>query len=202
MDEKSRRVRCEIAAAPWRLTPRWSFAMLRLILMRHSKAEPATGSGDHARPLSERGRSEAVEAGRVLARLLAPDFVLVSDSARTMGTFERVARSFASGLAHQSTRRLYGATPEVILEEVAMIPGEVRNLLVIGHNPGLGDLARRLAGVDPAGPVGRDPALAALATHFPTSSFAVLAFESGSWDGLVGPGRLEDLSIVPRGATR
>jgi phosphohistidine phosphatase len=170
--------------------------MRRLILMRHSKAEPATGTGDHARPLSDRGRNDAVEAGRALAGLLVPDFALVSDSVRTIGTFERVARGFASGLPHRSTPRLYGATPEVILEEVAMIPGEVRDLLVIGHNPGLGDLARRLAGVDPARPAEQQPGLAALAAHFPTSCFAVLALDAEGWDGLTGPGRLDVLSTM------
>ena len=171
--------------------------MRRLILMRHSKAEPDTGAGDHARPLSDRGRNDAVEAGRALAGLLVPDFVLVSDSVRTIGTFERVARAFASGLPHRSTPRLYGATPEVILQEVVTVPGRVRNLLVIGHNPGLGDLARRLAGLDPARSADQPPALAALAAHFPTSCFAVLAFDVESWGGLTGPGRLDMLSTMP-----
>ena len=171
--------------------------MLRLILMRHSKAEPATGSGDHMRPLSARGRGEAVEAGRALAGLLQPDFVLVSDSARTIGTFERVASGFASGLPHRSTPRLYGATSDAILREVAITSGQLRSLLVIGHNPGLGDLARRLAGVDPGQPRGRRPAMAALAAHFPTSCFAVLAFDVEVWEELDGPGRLDYLSTMP-----
>ncbi len=171
--------------------------MRRLILMRHSKAEPATDTGDHARALSDRGRNDAVAAGRALAGLVVPDFALVSDSVRTIGTFERVAGGFPSGLPHRSTPRLYGATPEAILQEIATIPGEVRDLLVIGHNPGVGDLARRLAAVDTARLADQPPALAARAARFPTSCFAVLAFDVETWDGLTGPGRLDVLSTMP-----
>ncbi len=67
--------------------------MRRLILMRHAEAAVETGAGDHARPLTHRGQSEALRAGEALAEVGCPEFALVSDSRRTRQTFE----SFRSG---------------------------------------------------------------------------------------------------------
>ena len=158
--------------------------MRRLILMRHGKAETATGQGDHARPRSARGRLEAAEAGRRLAALAAPALALVSDSARTRQTFEGAAPAFAPALPHRVTHALYGATAEAILAEVRVTPADVASLLVIGHNPGTSDLARRLAGTGAAAD------LDSLARGFPTSCFAVLELGVETWGDVGAPGRL------------
>ena len=160
----------------------------RLILMRHAKAEAAAGAGDHARPLSGRGRHEAAEAGRRLAALLRPDLVLASDSARTRATAEELSRAFAPALPHRFTRELYGVSADAILAEVRATPREVSVLLVIGHNPGIGDLARRLAGA------GDPDALARLRDGFPTSCLAILALDLAGWSEAGAPGRLDHLS--------
>ena len=159
----------------------------RLILMRHAKAEAASGAGDHARPLSRRGRAEGVEAGRRLAALLLPDLVLASDSARSRATVEQLSTGFAPTLPQRFTRELYGASADAILAEVRATPPEVLTLLVVGHNPGIGELARRLAGD------GDPDALATLGDGFPTSCFAILALDVAVWSEAGAPGRLDVL---------
>lgn len=162
--------------------------MRQLILMRHGKAEAgAAGQGDHGRGLTARGRAEALEAARRLAALAHPDAALVSDSTRTRQTIESALPALPAALPCRFTRSLYGATPEAILAEVRTTPPDVSCLLVIGHNPGMGDLARRLAAE------GDPQALARLAAGFPTSCFALLELATADWATVGTPGRLRFL---------
>jgi phosphohistidine phosphatase len=48
-------------------------------------------------------------------------------------------------------------------------------VIVVGHNPGLGDLAADLAGEGP--PAARDR----LALEFPTAAYAVIDFDADRW---------------------
>lgn len=158
--------------------------MRQLILMRHGKAEGATGRGDHARGLTPRGRAEALEAGRRIAALARPRAALVSDSTRTLETLAAAEPALPADLARRVTRALYGATADTILDEIRATPDDVDCLLVIGHNPGIGDLARGLAGDGDARDLGR------LAQGFPTSCFAVLDLTDATWTTLGDSGRL------------
>lgn len=158
--------------------------------MRHAEAEPASGGGDHARRLSQPGRAEAAAAGRRMVALARPDFALLSDSVRTRETFDRALPEGAP--LHGATRRLYDAAADAILGEVRAIPDEVETLLVIGHNPGVADLARRLARDGD----GRD--LARLAARFPASRFAVIALDGDTWGAVGAPGRLDRLIDADR----
>ncbi len=168
--------------------------MVTLVLMRHSKAVPAGRGADHERPLLlPRGPKDAALAGAALARGGAPDLALVSDARRTRETFEAVAACFGSPVPHRTEPRLYGAAPAAILTLLRQAGDDVRRLLVIGHNPGLGDLARRLAGSGDAA------ALATLAVRFPTSAFAVLNFPAGHWADLGPGGTLETFFTIGEG---
>lgn len=163
--------------------------MRQLILMRHAKAEAAAsgGGGDHDRALSARGRAEAAEAGRRLAALAQPALALISDSARTRQTFEALAPALDPAPSLIVTRALYGATAEAILGEIRGASDEAGVLLVLGHNPGIGDLARRIAGS------GDTAAHRALAERFPTSCFAVVDLDADRWADVGAPGRLRFL---------
>ncbi len=158
--------------------------MRRLILMRHGKAETASGQGDHGRGLVPRGRTEAREAARRMALLAPPDAALVSDSRRTRETFDSAAPALPSGLPCRATRALYGAAPKAILAEIGQTSETIDCLLVIGHNPGIGDLARSLARE------GESRDLDRLAAGFPTSCFALLEVEGSAWSDIGAPGRL------------
>ena len=161
--------------------------MLRVILMRHADAEPPRGRRDHERPLSRAGRREAKAAGEELAAAgLVPEIALVSDSLRTRATLERVCTGFAAEVPSRTLPSLHGASPDAILAALGTLPVEIRTALVIGHNPGIGDLARTLARI------GEAADLAALQAHFPTGCRAVLELDGTDWRALA-PGRLDQL---------
>ena len=164
--------------------------MNRLILLRHSKAVAAAAAGDHARALSKRGLAEASAAGAALMQQVVPDFALVSDAVRTRQTFEQLAARIGHDIPHRMEPRLYGAEPAAVLAIIAEAPPESRSLLVVGHNPGLGDLARMLA------LTGKRTALAELAEHFPTSAFAIVALAAPSWSAAARGGTLEAFDVV------
>ena len=118
--------------------------MRQLILLRHAKATPGSDTGeDFDRPLAQRGRDDAPVVGRALAEAgAAPQIVLVSAARRTRETWELVAPSFQMATV-QFVEKLYLAPGDVILREAE--EAGVANVMVIAHNPGLHELASRLA---------------------------------------------------------
>ena len=111
----------------------------------------------------------------------------MSDSVRTRQTFDRIAPALDPALDVAFTRALYGATAEAILAAIRAAPDAANSLLIVGHNPGTGDLARRLAGTGDAADI------AALARGFPTSCFAVIDLDGERWADVGTPGRLRFL---------
>ena len=146
--------------------------MRRVILMRHAEAAAETGAGDHARPLTPRGESDARRAGAALAEVGCPQFALVSDSRRTRDTFDIVQHRLGVAVPHRFSRALYGASSHEILAATRDVPPTIRCLLMIGHNPGIGDLV----GLSSRG--GSDEALVAQAAHLSTACFAVISAEA------------------------
>ena len=115
--------------------------MRELILLRHAHAEPASpGQADLDRPLSPEGLAEAEAAGRWLAEHgLVPDCVLCSPARRTRETLEAVLA--AVGYVDQRLDEgIYEATPGA-LAAIADAHRDTERLLLVGHNPGLEQLA-------------------------------------------------------------
>lgn len=115
--------------------------MRDLILLRHAHAEPAaSGQADIDRPLSSEGRAEAEAAGLWLREKgLVPDRVLCSPSRRTRETLEAVLA--AIGYVDQRLEdSMFDAEPGT-LAELADRHREVERLMLVGHNPGLEQLA-------------------------------------------------------------
>ena len=149
--------------------------MDRLILMRHGKAEPhAASGGDFERALAPRGQNDAALMGKVLAKAgLSPDLALVSSARRTRETWEAAAPAFPK--ARSETRRdLYHAEVQDVLAAIRDDAPDSGTVMVVGHNPGLHELALRMA---LGGPL--DPArLAQLRGKFPTSTAAVFSIDA------------------------
>ena len=118
--------------------------MDRLILLRHGKAEADASTGqDFDRALTGRGRRDAALVGRALAEAgQAPDLALVSPAARAKETWEAAA-PFFPGAHVQWAPALYHIDPQGILD--LAFDQAPRAVMVVGHNPGLGELAAFLA---------------------------------------------------------
>jgi phosphohistidine phosphatase len=121
--------------------------MKHLILMRHASAGP--GDDDRARPLSPDGAAEAARMGRALAALAVrgfqPEHALLSPARRTRETFA-VVRGALGALRAAEDEALYLASPARLLSRLQQLPDPSAQVLLIGHNPGLAELVRRLVG--------------------------------------------------------
>ncbi len=121
--------------------------MKRLTLVRHAKSSWAEVLvSDHDRVLAKRGIRDAPRMGkRIHARKLRPSLIISSTAVRAMST----ARAFAESLNYpleflQLEKELYLATPGKILEIVCAQEDNFSDLMIVGHNPGMTDLANQL----------------------------------------------------------
>jgi phosphohistidine phosphatase len=120
--------------------------MHTLHLLRHAKSSSKDDVEDHRRGLSARGRAAARRVGEHLPAAVGPlDLVLVSSALRTRQTLELVLARFAPRPRILIEDELYLASAERLLERVRRLTEEDRNVLLIGHNPGLRDFALALA---------------------------------------------------------
>lgn len=160
--------------------------MRRLILLRHAKSDRAPGVTDLDRPLNPRGQRAAPRMGAYLvAEGLTPDAVVVSPALRTRQTWDAV-QTVLKGPEPKIVASIYEAPDSALLAVVQATPDEAGSLLMIGHNPGLQELALRLAGTgDKAG-------RKRLMLEFPTAAVAVIDFDAARWSAIgSGTGRLD-----------
>ena len=172
--------------------------MKRLLLLRHAKAVPAEpGIDDHERALLKRGREDAPRLGRYVERSgFAPEFIASSTSKRTVETVELVTDALTGTRRIDYLEALYLAEPELILSIVRLAPDKMASLMVVGHNPGLEQLATLLAR-EPVKRKERDR-FDAIEEKFPTCALAVLDFDAERWrDVAPGQGALKDF-VRPR----
>jgi phosphohistidine phosphatase len=149
--------------------------MDRLILLRHAKAVSEAPSGDDFdRPLAKRGLREAAEmAGRLAELGLRADLALVSPALRTRQTWDAVQEAMPEGEA-RFDRALYNADADD-LRRIAEADGEdYGTVLVVGHNPGLQELAVALL-VRAGGPASY---IAQAQRAFPPAAVAVFAIDA------------------------
>ena len=140
--------------------------MSRLYLLRHAKSSWKDASlDDHDRPLAPRGKRASKAIGRYLRdHDIEPELVLCSSAKRARQTLERLG---PAGLDARIERELYGAGANALLARLREVPDEVASVMVIGHNPGMQQLAHGLAGLD---------------DKFPTAALATL--ECARWSTL------------------
>lgn len=111
--------------------------------MRHGHAEDR--ADDFARELSPAGRAAATRAGRALQEAgLSPERILTSAAPRALVTAELVARACGHRGAVVGDRGLYLASPEQYLAALQRLRKSTSSVLLVGHNPGLSELAREL----------------------------------------------------------
>lgn len=159
-----------------------------LILTRHTKAESFWESPtqkDHERPLTAIGKACAENLGNWLKeQKLIPSQALVSSAKRTQQTFEALSLPLEPVL----TAQLFNASSDTLLDAIDSAEGDT--LLIVAHNPGIGDLAFRFARMMrqlPEHPLFED---------YPTGATLVIQWNTESWRNLdYSQGNILDFTI-------
>ncbi|MFW2589128.1 SixA phosphatase family protein [Sagittula sp. SSi028] len=156
--------------------------MKRLILMRHAKSDWKHGTADVARPLNGRGRRSAQAMGLWLHDVgYIPDEILCSSAARTRETLEHLA--MAAPTCYRKS--LYLAEADSLLADLRGCSGDC--VLLVGHNPGIADLAHVLVAQAPNHERWED---------YPTCATLVTDFDIDTWADLrPGTGQLVDFAV-------
>ena len=137
--------------------------------MRHAKSSwDDPHLADHDRPLNKRGIASAVAMGEWLrAHGHVPDAAISSSSERTGQTFLRLGFDIPVTFS----RALYHAGPEMLME--VLQEQTAATVLMLGHNPGIGDFADRVVSQSSPHPRFAD---------FPTCATAVIRFDVAAWN--------------------
>jgi phosphohistidine phosphatase len=164
--------------------------MRRLMLLRHAKAVVPMGL-DIDRMLADMGREAAAVMGTYLKdEQLYPDLAVVSPARRTRETWTLVERAVGE-VETRDEPRLYNASHERVLAVARGVEPAVSTLILVGHNPGFGELARMLVGH------GDRYAFARMAKTFPTCGLAVIDFAVETWNDLEHRGGRLERFVTP-----
>jgi len=162
--------------------------MLTLSLFRHAKSSwDDEQLSDFDRPLAPRGIKAARQMGRYMRDIaLAPDRILCSTALRTRQTAAIALDELGNAdFPVHFDQTLYLAEPLALLARIGSIAADVRHLLLIGHNPGLQELALLLMNPEHA------PERDEIAEKLPTAALVVLEMDTDGWQQLSpGAGRL------------
>ena len=148
--------------------------MKTLTLLRHAKStwdDPV--ATDFDRPLNKRGRRAARTIGREMkVRGLRFDRVLASPALRVVETLDDVEDGYGAALDPEYDRRIYLASPAALIDVIHEMDAAAR-LLLVGHNPGLEQLALLLTD----GGDLRDE----VAIKYPTATIAEISLPVQHW---------------------
>ncbi len=121
---------------------------MRIFLLRHGEAEPAdSAERDEERALTDKGAKRLRKAGRGFRRLdIFPDRILSSPLKRALQTAEIVADELGfTGQIEAVEELAPSAEPEDLIS-VLRDMSDVNQILLVGHQPFLGELAAALIG--------------------------------------------------------
>jgi phosphohistidine phosphatase len=145
-----------------------------LYLVRHAKSSWADpDQADFDRPLNSRGKKDAKFMGNKLAEQgVLPDLIICSPAKRTKKTFKKIAKR----VGYDKERvvydeRIYEASPEILLDILAMQNTKSEDIMLIGHNPGLTYLTNDLCSADIA--------------NLPTTGIVCIQFPITEWSEIL-----------------
>jgi phosphohistidine phosphatase len=149
--------------------------MRRVYLLRHAKSSWKDRSlADRDRPLAGRGKRAAkAVAGHIEAEGIRPDLVLCSPARRTRETLERVEAAFGEQVEVRFEEALYAASEAELLASLRALPAEVQSVMIIGHNPGIEELALGLAS--------EGAERARMKEKYPTAALATIDLPADAW---------------------
>jgi phosphohistidine phosphatase len=123
--------------------------MHMLHLLRHAKSSWKEDVEDHERPLNKRGREAARLVGQHLPGATGPvDLVLCSSAVRTRQTLELVLAKFPASPPCLFEEGLYLVDCRKLVDRLRQLDEGIGSVLLVGHNPGLHELAVTLAAPD------------------------------------------------------
>ena len=155
--------------------------------MRHANAQWKDPQlSDFDRPLNRRGTSEAEAMGRRLLELkLLPAVLLTSSARRAQQTAEIVVRELALPARQLRTdESLYLAPAQEILRTIHATGPRIGHLMIVGHNPGISEVANLLA---PGSNIG----------DLSTAAMCSLTFDVRSWKEAATQSLRDALSEAP-----
>lgn len=148
--------------------------------MRHADALAEGVGGDHDRPLSEWGRTDARRIAEVLRQEnLIPSRIVVSSARRTRETVQRILEHLGSVPVVEEPR-LYMATPSTVKEILEDHSRQVSPVLIVAHNPGMQTIVSSMAEV---------------LVLFPTASLAHVVLKDGERPEVKAVWRTDDLTL-------
>jgi phosphohistidine phosphatase len=152
--------------------------MPALFLFRHAKAaQPSAGQQDFDRPLTERGRNDAASIGKILTGQ-GIDLALVSAACRTRETWEIASRDLVPLPSMSVEAELYLCSSAKLVTRLRQLPGNIQNIIAVGHNPCTQEVALWLAR-------NSDKRLAAqIRDNFPTAALAIFDLDGEGWEDL------------------
>ncbi len=163
-------------------------ALKTLYLLRHAKSSWADpGVEDHDRPLNRRGRAACAALAGYIARAgIGPDQVLCSTARRAKDTVAEIAAALGRHFPVSYRRRLYLAEPDEILAQIRRLDDGFGAVMIVGHSPGIDELAAMLIGG------GEPKAMQRLHAKYPTGGLATIRFGTPHWRAIEpSAGRLE-----------
>jgi phosphohistidine phosphatase len=146
--------------------------MPRLLLVRHAEAVARASEGDPERRLTAQGRADAARMGAYFrASGLVFDLAVASPARRARDTLDMILRELPQKPACELEASLYNAGVDTLRDLLGRTSASVKTILIVGHNPGLGEFARFLVrGGNSTVP-----------RHFPAPCLAVIDFSCGDW---------------------
>jgi len=161
-----------------------------LSLFRHAKSSWQDAEcADRERPLAGRGKKDAKAMGAWLGQVaFSPDRILVSPARRAADTAARLGRGLGiEAERFQDETRLYEAELATLLEIVGALPDTLEHVALVGHNPGLTELACHLGerAID----------------NLPTGSLCTLVFAAGTWPQSLEAKARTVCLLIPRPVT-
>jgi len=140
-----------------------------LVILRHSKTEKVNPAGDRARELTKPGSRWATEAGReILAASGMPDLLVTSDAIRAVQTGDLAAEAMQFTGERRVVPEVYGATEDELARVIQQFPERFGKVVLVGHNPGMEELANSFRGGHAA-------------EHLPPAGWLVVELPGAAW---------------------
>jgi len=162
--------------------------MFKLYVMRHAKSSwHDLTIDDYDRSLSKRGKKNAKKICEFFVkRKYKFDYVLVSSSKRTAKTLKILLKKIEKPKKIISSKKLYLANEDIIINMIKKIPKKFKSVLLINHEPAVRNLVRSITKNQ------NNNHFKLLNYKFSTAAFVKIHFNFNNWSQLDRNGLLKE----------